>query len=218
MLTLYYAPGSLAFAPHMVLEELGLPHALERILTGEEQHRTAAYLKINPRGLLPALVLDDGQVLTETSAVLQYLAALRPQAALVPSDPLLRARCHEWLSVIGTGLQPAYALIGRPDRFTSDAATHESLSAAARARFVEILRFCESRVPEQGWLLGDFSVADPYLAVMVLWARYLRDPVQDLPRLYAWFGRVATRPSFARTLRAEGLIDAAGKPTPPARV
>jgi glutathione S-transferase len=218
MLTLYYAPGSLAFAPHMVLTELGLPHALERILTGEEQHRTAAYLKINPRGLLPALVLDDGEVIIETEAVLQYLAALRPEAGLVPSDPLLRARCHEWLSVIGTGLQPAYALIGRPDRFTPDAATHASLSAAARVRFMEILRFCESRVPEQGWLLGEYSVVDPYFAVMVMWARHSRLPLEDLPRLNAWFGRVAARPSFARTLLAEGLIDASGKPTPPARV
>lgn len=219
MLTLYYAPGSLAFAPHMVLEELGLPHALERILTGEEQHRSPAYLKINPRGLLPALVRDDGQVLTETAAILQYLAALCPEAALVPSDPWLRARCQEWLSVIGTGLQPAYALIRRPDRFTSDTATHGSLSAAARERFTEILRYCESRVPQDGWLVGsDFTVADPYLAVMVLWARSIRDPLQDFPRLNAWFGRVAARPSFMRTVRAEGLIDASGKPTPPERV
>lgn len=69
-----------------------------------------------------------------------------------------------------------------------------------------------------GFLLGEYSVADPYLAVMVLWARFIGAPLDDLPRLNAWLGRVAQRPAFLRTLRAEGLVDASGKPTPPARV
>lgn len=218
MLTLYYAPGAISFAAHMVLEELGLEHETVRLETADDKHRTAPYLKINPLGSVPALVLSDGRALTETIAILQYLASLRPDAALEPSDPWLRARFHEWLSVIGTRLQPAYAFILRPDRIVADAAAHEPLRSAGRSRFIELLRHCEARVPNDGWLVGEYSAADPYLAVMVMWARFIRVPFDGLPRLNAWFGRVAERPAFLRTLHAEGLIDASGKPTPPQRV
>jgi glutathione S-transferase len=218
MPTLYYAPGAISFAPHMVLSDLGVDHTALRLETADDAHRTPAYLKINPLGTLPSLVLDDGRVLTETAAILEYLATLRPEAALMPSDPWLRARCHEWLSVVGTSLRPTYAFILRPDRFVADAVTHAPLRAAARARFMDLLKHCEARVPSDGFLIGAYSVADPYLAVMVLWARFIGESLDGLPRLNAWFGRVAQRPSFLRTLRAEGLIDATGKPTPPARV
>jgi glutathione S-transferase len=218
MLSLYYAPGAISFAPHMVLYELGIEHTAERLVTADDAHRTPAFMKINPLGRLPALVLDDGRVLTETAAILQYLAAVQPEPSLVPSDPWLRARCGEWLSLIGTSLQPTYAFILRPDRVVADATTHAPLQAAARARFMELLQHCEARVPNDGFLIGDYSVADPYLLVMVLWARFIGVPFDGLPRLNAWFGRVAQRPAFLRTLRAEGLVDAAGKPTPPARV
>ena len=219
MLTYYYAPGSVAFAPHIVLEELGIEHELERVLTGDEEHKRPAYLQVNPLGRLPALKLDDGRVLTETAAVLQYLASLKPDANLVPVDPWLRARCQEWLSLIGTTLHPAYALILRPDRVIADASTHDVLRTESRARFIELLRHCDVRVPDEGWLLGsEFSVADAYLAVMVMWARFIQVPFEELPRLKAWFARVAARPAYRRTLVAEGLIDASGKPTPPTRV
>lgn len=218
MLTLYYAPGAISFAPHMVLEELGLPHEAERLVTADDEHKTPAFLKLNPLGKVPVLVLSDGRALTETAAVLQYLAALRPEAQLVPSDPWLRARLQEWLGLIGASMQPTYLFVTRPDRFIPDPATHAPLRSAARARFMELLGHCEARVPSDGWLLGEYSVADPYLAVMVLWARFIREPLDAFPRLNAWFGRFAARPAFLRTLRAEGLIDASGKPTPPTRV
>jgi glutathione S-transferase len=219
MLTYYYAPGSIAFAPHLLLEELGIEHALVRVLTGEEQHRRPEFLQINPLGRLPAVKLEDGRVLTETAAVLQYIAALKPEAGLVPSEPWQRARCHEWLSLIGTTIHPAYALVLRPDRVIAEPSTHDALRKESRARFMELLRHCETRVPQEGWLLGtELSVADAYLAVIVMWARFINVPLDELPRLKAWFGRVAARPAFRRTLQAEGLIDAAGKPTPPTRV
>lgn len=215
---LYYAPGAISFAPHMVLYELGIEHTAERLVTADDEHRTPAFMKINPLGRLPALVLDDGRVLTETPAILLHLAALQPEPSLVPSEPWQRARCFEWLSLIGTSLQPTYTFVIRPDRFVADATAHEPLRAAARARFAELLQHCEARVPNGGFLLGEYSVADPYLAVMVLWARFIGVPFDELPRLNAWFGRVAQRPAFLRTLRAEGLVDASGKPTPPTRV
>lgn len=219
MLTYYYAPGSIAFAPHMLLEELGIEHALERVLTGEEQQKLPAFLEVNPLGRLPALRLDDGRVLTETAAVLQYIAALKPEANMVPADPWLRARCHEWLSLIGTTMHPAYALIIRPDRVISEASTHDVLRKESRARFIALLRHCETRIPEDGWLLGaELTVADLNLAVMVMWARFIKVPLDELPRLKAWFKRVSARPAFLRTVRAEGLVDASGNPTPPARV
>lgn len=219
MLTYYYSPGGLAFAPHIILEELGIEHRLERVLTGEEQQHSPAYLQVNPLGRLPALKLDDGRVLTETAAILQYLAALRPEAQLVPSDPWLRARCHEWLSLLGTSVQPSYVWIIRPDRVVADASTHEALRREGRTRFLDLLRHCEQRVPEEGFLLGpELTVADPYLAVTVMWCRFIQAPLDELPPLTAWFRRFAARPSFGRTLLAEGLIDASGKPTPPTRV
>jgi len=219
MLTLYYAPGAVSFAPHMLLNELGLPHALERIDTGDEEQHRPEYLRINPLARVPALRLADGRILTETAAILQYLAAQRPEAGLVPEEPWLRAQCHEWLSLIGTTLQPTYAFVIRPDRVEPDPSTHAALRKTGRERFFKLLAHVEARVPEQGFLLGpELSVADPYVLVMVLWARFIGAPLSELPRLVAWSQRVGQRPSFLRTLRAEGLIDDSGKPTPPARV
>lgn len=219
MLTLYYAPGAVSFAPHMLLQELEIPHELCRIETGDEEQHRPEYLRINPLARVPALRLDDGRVLTETAAILQYIAALKPEARLVPDDPWSSARCYEWLSLIGTSLQPAYAFILRPDRVEPDTSTHAALRKTGRERFLRLLAHAEGQVPEQGFLLGpELSVADPYLLVMVLWARFIGAQLDDLPRLAAWSQRVGQRPSFLRTLRAERLIDDTGKPTPPARV
>lgn len=218
MPTLYYSPGAVSLAPHILLHELDLEHRLVRVVTGDDEHRRPEYLRVNPLGRLPALVLDGG-VLTEVIAVLHYLAAQRPERGLVPSDALELARVNELLSLIASSLHPAYALAVRPDRVVADESTHAPLRRAGRDRFATLLAHIERRMPEGGWAVGErYTIADPYLLVMVLWARYIEVDLAELPRLGSFAARVLARPAVQKALRAEGLVDDAGRAHPPARV
>lgn len=147
--------------------------------------------------------------------------ATHPEAQLLPSGELERTRCLELLSLFGTQLHPAYTFVIRPDRFVPDDSVHEALRAAGKERFGSLLRHVDRHVlkADQPWVLGDaFSIADPYLAVMYIWGRYAQVETGRLEKLSAWAGRMLQRPSFQSALRAESLIDAEGRPTPPARV
>ncbi len=214
MLTLYYSPGACSLAPHILLRERALPHQLERVSIGDDEHKDAAFRAVNPLAKLPALVLEDGAVLTEVISILQYLGG-----PLVPEEPMARARCFELMGLIGTAMHPHYAMGLRPDRVVADPVAHDAMRAAGRKRFAELLAFVDARLPEDQWALGpDYTIADPYLFVMGAWARYLQLPFDDMPRLSAWMQRAGARPAVLAALRAEALIDEQGRPTPPERV
>jgi glutathione S-transferase len=220
MHTLYYSPGACSLAPHILLHELALPHRLERTFTGDEEHCQPAYLAVNPVGKLPTLVRQDGAALTEVVAILGYLARIGGAADLVPADPWARAQLDSAMAFIASELHPAYALAIRPDRVLRDAATStlEDARGRGRRRFVDNLRHLESRFAGP-YLTGEaFSIADPYVFVMVIWARFLGVELTPLPKLRAALTTLAARPAVQAALRAEGLVDEAGRPTPPARV
>jgi glutathione S-transferase len=220
MHTLYFSPGACSMAPHILLHELNLPHRTVRVFTGDEEHRAAAYLELNPLGKIPTLVRDDGATLTEVAAILPYLAALAPSAGLWPEDPWGRAQAGAWLGLIASQVHPAYALAIRPDRTLPGAseATLVEARAGGRRRFEELLDHLEARFVGPFALGESFSVVDPYLFVMLAWARYIDVSLQRRPRLQDLSRRMATRPSVQATFVAEALVDAQGRPTPPVRV
>jgi glutathione S-transferase len=203
---LYFSPGAVSMATHIALEEVGVPYALEPISINEGQQLSERYRRVHPLGRLPALEIEPGVVLTETPALLCYLADLSPQLALLPESGLARARANEWMSLLASAVHVTFISFYRPDRYTSDEAARAALKVDGKARFFDLLRHVESRLPDRGFVLGEsYSLVDAYLTVFFLWARRFELPVRELPRYARLAALVLPRPAVRRALEQEGF-------------
>ncbi|UCV20608.1 glutathione transferase GstA [Ferribacterium limneticum] len=199
---LYYATGACSLSPHIVLNELGLPYELVRVELST--HLTADgrdYTAINPKGYVPALELDDGQLLTEGPAIVQYLADQKPSAGLLPpAGTLERARVQEWLTFIGTELHKNFSPLFNPN------ASAEG-KAAALSNIERRFGFVEKALAGRDYLTGaNFCVADAYLFTVVNWTKFVKIDLAPWPTLAAFHQRVMARPAVQTALREEGLI------------
>ncbi|UWQ56273.1 glutathione transferase GstA (plasmid) [Leisingera caerulea] len=200
---LYYKPGACPLASHIALQETGRPFEIEAVDTAAGRTESGAdYCAINPKGYVPALHLDDGSVLTEGAAVLQYIADSSPEAGLAPAAGTMdRARMQEQLNWIGTELHKAFGPLFRED-------TSEAGKDAARTAVAGKFDIIEAQLEDgRAWLVADrFSVADAYLFVVSNWANFTGIDLTRWPRLAAFVSRCAARPSAQAAMRAEGLI------------
>lgn len=199
---LYFAPGACSLSPHIVLCELDLPHELVKVDLAT--HTTADgvdFNSINPKGYVPALVLDGGQLLTEGPAIVQYLAEQKPAKGLLPpAGSLERARVQEWLNFIGTELHKNFSPLFNP-------AASADWKAAAKATLERRFSFVDQALSDRDYLAGkDFSVADAYLFTVVNWTRFLHIELAPWPALAAFHQRVLNRPAVHAAMRAEGLL------------
>ncbi len=199
---LYYSPGACSLSPHIVLCELGLPHELVRVdLKSHTTADGADYYGVNPKGYVPALQLDDGQILTEGPAIVQYLADQKPAAGLLPpAGTLERARVQEWLTFIGTEIHKSFSPLFRPDAAAD-------WKTAARANLDRRLGFADQALAGRDYLTGDrFCVADAYLFTVASWTRPMKIDTAAWPNLAAYLARVAARPAVREAMVAEGLV------------
>lgn len=221
---LYYAPGACSVTAHAALEWLqqqGLAHhTAHKLLLPQGDQRKAEYLAINPRGKVPALMLADGAVLTETLAILRYLHAAHPQAGLLPAEALAEARGWEWLSWLSSAVQShAFMLVFYPMRFVADEAQQAALEAHGRLLLAQHWADLESRLPADGFALGAFSIVDVHLTVFYRWAkRYGFAPQARYPRWAALVARALTQPVLAATLAAENVNLTDAVPARPAHL
>ncbi len=199
---LYYAPGACSLSPHIVLREAGLPVQLVRVdlRTGTTQDG-ADFRAINEKGYVPALELPDGQVLTEGSAIVQYLADRVPEAGLAPVNGTIdRYRLQEWLSFLSTELHKQFGPLFDP-------AAEPGLKARQGERIGRRLAWVAGRLGDGAYLMGDrFTVADAYLFVVLSWAPHVGLDLQPWPALLAYQDRVRQRPAVQEALREEGLM------------
>jgi glutathione S-transferase len=198
---LYYSPGACSLAPHIVARELGLKLDLDKVdLAAKKTERGADYLAINPKGYVPALQLDNGDVLTEASAVLQYLADRKPDAALIPAfGSAERYRVLEWVGFIATEIHKGFGPLWNPN--TPDAYRAITVETLAK-RFLYI----ESQLG-QAYLTGtQFTIADAYAFVTLSWASYHKVDLAPYAKLRAYLARVVARPGVRAAMQAEGLI------------
>ncbi|WP_282052914.1 glutathione transferase GstA [Phaeobacter inhibens] len=200
---LYYKPGACPLASHIALQETGRLFEIEAVDTAAGRTEGGAdYLAINPKGYVPALRLEDGSILTEGPAILQYIADSHPEAGLAPAaGTFARARMQEQLNWIGTELHKAFGPLFREG--TSEAGQDEARVAVA-GKFDLI----ETQLEDgREWLVADqFSVADAYLFVVSNWANFTGIDLARWPYLAAFVSRTAARPSAQAAMRAEGLI------------
>jgi len=199
---LYYSPGACSLSPRIVALEAGLDLAYEKV-DGKAKRTESGndFWQINPKGYVPALQLDDGAVLTEGPAIVQYLADLRPASALAPANgSLARYRLQEALGYINSELHKSYSPLFNP---ATPEATREERKEYLRRRYALI----EATLTRHPYLLGDdFTVADAYLFTVTRWAQFVDLDLTAFPHLQAFQQLVAARPAVARALEAEGLL------------
>ncbi len=198
---LYYSPGACSLSPHIVLNEGGFTYDTERVDLATKVTETGAdYTTINPNGYVPALLLNDGQVLTEGPAITQYLADRVPETRLAPpAGTIERYRLMEWLNFISTELHKGFGPLFNPR--TPDA-WKDIVKAQLARRFDSV----SARLEGKTFLMGDdFTVADAYLFTILGWGRHVGIDLAPWPVLTAYLGRVAARPAVQATLKAEGL-------------
>jgi glutathione S-transferase len=206
MLTLYYWPGASSAIPHIVLEEIGTPYERQLVNCAQGEHKGDAYLKINPRGKVPALAVD-GVVLTENVAILTYLAKQFPQARLWPQSIIEEARCISMMAWFASTVHPTFAHIVRPQRFADDTAVHGSLSGTAREAFWNICREINQLLDGKAWTMGtQYTVCDPYAFHFYDVGSRIKLPMHELAAYAAFSRRMLERPAVRKVCGLEESI------------
>jgi glutathione S-transferase len=197
---LYYSPGACSLSPHIVAAEAGIP--LDLIKVDLKAHKTedgADYYGITPKGSVPALKLDDGYLLTEGPAIVQYLADQKPDSKLAPKNGTLdRYKLMEWLTFINGEIHKSFApLFG---------ASSDDVKKDAKTKIGKKFDLVNERLEGKQYLMGDtFTVADAYMFVMLTWAKKMQ---LDIPKnLSAFFDRVSKRDGVQQAMREEGLLE-----------
>ena len=208
MLQLHYFPSNASMAPHMLLEEIGVPFELKRVDRTRQAHKSADYLKLNPSGLIPVLV-DDGLVLYETAAICLHLADTHPRAQLAPPlGSAARAHFYKWLAWLTNTLQASLILYFYPERWADDDAAVAQVKSHAEARIGGLLQQLDDELSRHGgpWLLGDaYSAVDPYALMLCRWTRGFGRPARGYAQLGPYLQRMLARPAVRRVFEKEGL-------------
>lgn len=198
---LYYAPGACSLSPHIVLREAGYDPELVKVdLRTKKTADGGDFLKINPTGYVPVLELDDGSLLTEGPAIVQYIADLKPAAGLAPANGS-RARydLQSWLNFVSTELHKSYSPLFKPD-------STDDQKNAARALLDRRYAYMAEVMAGRDYLVGNsFSVADAYFFVVNSWAAYVKVDLSGWPSVVEFQKRIAARPGVQAALKAEGL-------------
>lgn len=204
---LYFFPGACSLSPHIVAREIGIELTLDKVDPASKKTSSGRdFLAINPKGYVPTLELDDGEVLTEGPAIVQYLADQKPEAKLVPPPgTMARYRVQEMLGYINSELHKSYSPLFNPKTSPEQRQERE---AYLRKRYSVI----EAALAKGPYLFGEqFTVADAYLFTVTNWANFVKLDLSAFPNLLAYQRRVAARPAVQGAMRAEGLPVEGGK-------
>jgi len=200
MLTLYYGRGACSMASHIVLEESGEKYEPRPVDLANGEQRTEAYLKINRHGRVPALKLDNGEVLTENTAILPYLGK---RFKVWPTDPLAEARALSLIGFFAATVHPAHAHVGRPERYALDTAAFPTIKEAGLKSFHGYLKEIDGLLAGRQWLGEQYSVLDPYAFVFYTWGVRRELPVNELKNYTAFKDRMLQRPAVQRVVADE---------------
>jgi glutathione S-transferase len=198
---LYFSPGACSLSPHIVLAEAGLAYSLEKVDLKTKKTETGVdFFTVNPAGYVPVLVLDNGEVLTEGPAIVQYLADLAPAKKLAPpAGSFERVRLQETLNFLSTELHKSFSPLFNP-------AAPEDWKTVVRGLIGRRLDVVEQKLAGRDYLMGEFSVADAYLFTLLGWCGMVAVDLAARPVLTAYRARVMARPAVQQALKEEGLI------------
>jgi glutathione S-transferase len=199
---LYYAPGVCSLSPHIILEESGLKHGLVKTdIRAKTTEGGGDYKTTNPLGYVPALELEDGTILTEGPAIVQYIADKVPEKKLAPPNGTLeRAKVQSWLNFVSSELHKGFSPLFNP-------AMPDEAKAIAKERLLARLDHVNKHLASNAYLTGEtFSLPDAYLFTVLRWTVPLKIDLAPYPNLKAFMSRVESRPAVQAAMRAEGLI------------
>jgi glutathione S-transferase len=200
---LYYAPGACSLAPHIALREIGADFSLEKVDIRAKKTETGAdFSAINPKGYVPALALDDGEVLTEGVVLQQYLADSAPQSKLAPERGTKeRRKLEELLVFLSTEVHKNFSPLFAPT-------TPDDYKTTVKDRIAQRFDYLEAQLGDgRAFLTGDtFTIADAYFFTLTNWTRPTGIELSRWPNIAAFAGRVAQRPAVQAALKAEGLV------------
>jgi len=201
MVKLYFSPGACSLSPHIVLREAGLAFDLEQVdLQTKKLKSGGDFLEINPKGQVPVLKLDNGEILTEGPAIVQYIADRKPETGLAPkAGTMPRYRLQEWLNFVTSELHKVFAPLFRPN-------TPEEFVKITKENLANKFNFLDKELGKRPYLMGDkFTVPDAYAFTVVGWSKYKDIDLSRWPNLKAYMDRVAARPKVQEAMKAEGL-------------
>lgn len=198
---LYYSPGACSLSPHIVALEAGVPVTLVKVQMNDKKTSDGKdFNSINPKGYVPALELDGGDILTEGPAIVQYLADQKPASGLLPASGLPRYRVVEWLSFINSELHKTFGALFNPG--ATDTEKQNGIGTLNK-RF----KYVDQQLAGKDYLTGGtFTVADAYLFVVMGWAGFLKIDLGPYSNITAFLGRAGSRPKVQEAMKAEGLI------------
>jgi len=202
---LYYSPGACSLSPHIALLEAGLPYDLVKVdLKAKKLENGDDYLKVNPKGQVPALALDSGELVTEGPVIVQMIADKASARNLAPArDSAERYKLLEWLNFIGTELHKNFGPMFSP-------VLADDAKAFFKDRVMGKFRYVDGTLAGRDYLMGkQFTVADGYLFTMLRWADNMKFDLAGLANLQAYKARVGARPMVQEALTKEGLMKAA---------
>ena len=202
---LYYAPGACSLASHIALEEVGIPYETQKLDLAAGDQRKPEYLRLNPRGRVPTLVVDD-HVLTENVGIMTYFAGGYPQANLWPKDTWHQAQAVSTMAWLSNTVHTTFGHVFRPARYADDPAAQEAIKAKARIAYEEYLKEIDGLLNGKKWCFGNhFTVVDGYLLVFYRWGNRQKMPVRSLANYSALIDRVMARPAVKKVMADEGI-------------
>lgn len=199
---LYYLRGACPLASHIVLEWIGKPYTIQ--LMGRDELKQPPYLALNPAGAVPTLV-DGDFVLTQSAAILEYLAELNPELELLPDTVRERAEVRRWLGFCNADLHRTFALVFGVGHYTDDAATQEQLVAKTAAKLVQLFAIIDKQLEGKQWITGARSAADPYLYTLLRWAKAKNIDIANMKNLQAFYQSMEADKGVQAALLAQGL-------------
>lgn len=201
---LYYSPGACSLGIHILLEETGIPCEMEVVSLKEGAQHKPYFTAINPKAKIPALMRDNGHLLTEYPAIATYIARTSPAAGLIPTDADAEAQAIEAMDyVVATVHMQGFARIARPGNFSPNEAEKEAVQARGREIYAKGVGMLDSALAGKDWIAGPYSLADAALFYVSNWSP--RADVALPPNLAAHFARMKQRPAVQRAMAAEGL-------------
>lgn len=202
---LYFAPGTISIAVAITLHEAGLPFEAVKVDFKNAEQTLPDYLAINPKGRVPTLEVE-GHRLTETGALLDYIATLAPQSNLVPQDHIEAAQMRSVMYYLASTMHVNHAHLRRGSRWADKPESHEDMAAKAPQTMAQSARFIEDSCLRGPYVLGDqFSVADPYLFVVCSWLEGDGVDITHYPAISSFLDRMRSRPSV-QTVIAQGMF------------
>jgi glutathione S-transferase len=199
---LYFSPGACSLSPHIALVEAGLAHELEQTDLKTKKTKSGGDIRtVNPKGMVPTLVLDNGEVLTEGPAIVQWIADQNPGSGLAPpAGTMARYHLMEWLNFITAELHKGYSPLFSPT-------VPEEYKQMAREGLAKKYTYVNEKLAGKSYLMGEqFTVADGYLFTVTNWARIVKFDLTPYPNVLAFQERVHARPKVQEALKAEGII------------